>query len=273
LQFNANEIDPPDLATGPQPTSWEQQRSEILTIDLEFNRDVVITAADIVLTNLGLNVDNDVDVPFVLSNQHVVTNGSQVTIQFDQNELPEGVYQLELLPTVTDGVGNQLDGDNDGNAGGSYLFTGNAQNQFYRLLSEFSGDDGVSVFDFSTFSYWFGTAIPTAPSYADMNRDLGVSVFDFTLFANNFGKGISYAGGFQAIGLPTELVFNANENELEDEAQLSEQVLERIAMPIAERLDDIRRGSPLELKSLGDTDEEATDEVLLELLARDVFEA
>jgi hypothetical protein len=268
FQWNSNEVDPADLPKGPQPTSWAQQRSEILSIDLTFNREVLITEADIVLTNLGVDVDNDIDVPFVLTDQHIFVNGSQVTIQFLPGELPEGVYQLEVLPTATDTVGNPLDGDGDGNAGGSYLFTGNAQNQFYRMISDFNGDEGVSVFDFSTFSYWFGVGLPEAPIYVDMNRDLGVSVFDFTLFANNFGRGITYANGVQAFAAA---IFNDSETAIaRDEARLTEQVLESVAMPIFDRLERVRPDAELKLDRIEDQIE-ADD--LLDLLARDVFDA
>jgi hypothetical protein len=52
------------------------------------------------------------------------------------------------------------------------------------------------VFDFTTFSYWFGLAVPTAPLYVDLNRDGGISVFDFSPFASNFGTGIVYPTAF-----------------------------------------------------------------------------
>jgi hypothetical protein len=55
------------------------------------------------------------------------------------------------------------------------------------------------VFDFSTFSYWFGVATPDAPSYVDFNQDGGVSVFDFTSFSSRFGTGIVYPTAFVPI--------------------------------------------------------------------------
>ena len=48
------------------------------------------------------------------------------------------------------------------------------------------------MFDFSTFAYWFGIAVPAAPRYADSSGDGGVSVFDFSSFSGNFGIGVSF---------------------------------------------------------------------------------
>jgi hypothetical protein len=73
---------------------------------------------------------------------------------------------------------------------------GNVDNRFFKLTAEWNGDTGVSVFDFTTFSYWFGISIPTAPIYADLNDDGGISVFDFSGFSSNFGIGVTYPVGF-----------------------------------------------------------------------------
>jgi len=105
---------------------------------------------------------------------------------------------MDILPTVTDNQGNQLDGDANGTGGDTYELEANLDNRFYVLLAEWSGDGGVSVFDFTTFSYWFGQAVPRAPSYVDTSGDQGVSVFDFTAFSDNFGTGISYPNALMA---------------------------------------------------------------------------
>jgi len=97
-----------------------------------------------------------------------------------------------VLPTLTDFGGVALDGDGDGTEGDAFLYTGDRDNKFYTLVSDWNGDQGVSVFDFTTFSYWFGTAVPRAPIYADPSGDGGVSVFDFTNFSAQFGKGVTF---------------------------------------------------------------------------------
>jgi VCBS repeat-containing protein len=200
IGLNADQVDPADLPKGPQPTSWETQRSQFTSIVITFSQNVVMDVNDIRLTNLGINAPADSDslitiTPDLLS---VVDNVATITFS-DPTIVTDGVYQLEVLPTATDAFGIALDGDDDGNAGGTFVYKGNAQNQFHKLLAEWSGDSGVSVFDFSTFSYWFGFAVPLAPDYSDLNRDGGISVFDFSGFSDNFGIGVTYPVAFQAI--------------------------------------------------------------------------
>jgi hypothetical protein len=79
------------------------------------------------------------------------------------------------------------------------VIRGSQSNGFYKLLADWNGDFGVSVFDFTTFSYWFGHGTDVAPSYVDLSGDEGVSVFDFTGFANNFGKGVNFPAALAGI--------------------------------------------------------------------------
>jgi len=89
-----------------------------------------------------------------------------------------------------------LDGDGNGVGGDAYTIVGSEANGFARLIANWNGDSGVSVFDFTTFSYWFGLGVPIAPKYADVNEDDGVSVFDFTPFSTNFSKEVIYPTAF-----------------------------------------------------------------------------
>jgi hypothetical protein len=198
VALNSDQVDPVDLPKGDQPTNWADQRSEIASIVVTFNQPVNVTVADIVLTNLGVDAPNDADQVITLSAGHVSVAGSVLTLSFAEYELPEGVYQIEILPSVTNGGGIGLDGNGDGNSGDSYILRGSAINEFYRLTAEWNGDGGVSVFDFTTFSYWFGSSVLAgdAPAYADLNVDGGVSVFDFSDFSSNFGIGIVYPVAF-----------------------------------------------------------------------------
>ena len=65
-----------------------------------------------------------------------------------------------------------------------------------QLKAEWTGDIGVSVFDFAIISYWFGRSVPVAPAYADLNLDEGISVFDFSGYADNFGIGVVFETAF-----------------------------------------------------------------------------
>ncbi|MFT5528171.1 MAG: hypothetical protein ACI9HK_006159, partial [Pirellulaceae bacterium] len=199
-EFNAVEVDPVDLAKGSQPTSWDRQRGQWKSFDLTFNEPVIISIADIILTNLGVHAANDTDVVINLDASNIETIGNTVRLHFAATDLDDGVYLLEILPSATDLGGNPIDGNGDSVGGDSYILVGSESNKFYRLQSDFNGDFGVSVFDFSTFSYWFGASVPIAPEYADMNLDGGVSVFDFTFFSQSFGKGIVFPTGFALIG-------------------------------------------------------------------------
>jgi hypothetical protein len=205
VQTNRNEEDPNDLpAKGAQPSNWAEQRSEIFTIDIEFNEPVVVTANDFTLTNLGVLADADADTNAPLNNGQITQTDNVVTITFAANDLTDGIYELTIHDTLTDEAGLALDGDDNGSAGGDFVHRGNATNRFDKLGFNFNGDTGVSVFDFSTFSYWFGTPVDlndlpnSAPKYADVNADGGVSVFDFNTFSSNFGKGLDFPTAFQS---------------------------------------------------------------------------
>ncbi|MFT5526701.1 MAG: hypothetical protein ACI9HK_004681 [Pirellulaceae bacterium] len=189
IVINAEPIDPPDLPErGLQPTSWQQQRSSIESLTIEFSEDVNAMVTDFTLTNLGINAPVDSDELFVLDADNFQIAGSTVKLLFEPDELTDGVYQLSVSDGVTDLDGNQLEG-------GDFQFIGNTDNKFYQLEAEWSGDNGVSVFDFETFGYWFGISTidePLAPQCADLNRDGGVSIFDFAGYSGNFGKGVTY---------------------------------------------------------------------------------
>jgi len=191
--------DPADIPKGPQPSSWAEQRSDIRNAIVTFSDPVDPTFNDFRLVNLGVDAPAEPDQVVPLTANHLSVDGDTVTLNFNPNELADGAYSLEILSTLSSLNGAVLDGNDDGAAGDSFLFQANAQNSFYKLLTDTNGDGGVSVFDFSTFSYWFGVATPDAPSYVDFNQDGGVSVFDFTSFSSRFGTGIVYPTAFVPI--------------------------------------------------------------------------
>jgi hypothetical protein len=219
---NGATSDPADLAKGPQPTSWLTQQSRIANIEVNFSRPMVVTASDLRLTNLGVNAPTDADVVFPLTPQHLQTNDQQLVISFAHSELADGIYQLEILGSAVDAGSTPLDGNGDGTTGDDYVLIGSRQNGLFKMTSDFNADTGVSVFDFTTFSYWFGTSVGIAPEYADLNNDSGVSVFDFTFFANAFGSGVTFPTGFHLQTLTPQDSF---EQEIEPQEELIEQVV------------------------------------------------
>jgi hypothetical protein len=191
IDVNGGNADPADLPGAEQPTSWRDQRSDIRSIVINFNDRVVVSAADLRLTNLGVDAPADADVEIDLTDDHLSVQGSVLTLRFDAQELPEGVYQLEILPSVTNLQGDILDGDADGSPGGTFALVGSSDNRFYKFHGDFNADLGVTIFDFPSFAYWFGVEVPRAPAYVDLNTDGGITIFDFPVFAAGFGKNVT----------------------------------------------------------------------------------
>jgi hypothetical protein len=198
FELNADLADPADLDGQPQPTSWAVQRSEIVNIQVEFTKPVDLEVGDITLTNLGLNPAVDPDQVIAITANQLDFTGNVATLSFAIDDITSGVYEMRISSDVVDSNGDQLDGNGDGTVGDDYVISGNTTNRFYRMKSDHNGDGGTSVFDFTTFSYWFGQSVPQAPLYADMNGDDGVSVFDFTSFSSNFGLTVTLPVAFAA---------------------------------------------------------------------------
>ncbi len=190
--FNSGLTDPADLSTGPQPTSWAKQRSLVRRLEVTFSETVIPTVQSFRLVNLGVNANQDPDVLIELSEDQMQTLGDKVVFEFEPDDLENGVYQLEVLSSVTDIDGAALDGDRDGVAGGDFTMIGDDANRLFRMTADWNGDAGASIFDFSTFAYWFGVAVPEAPRYVDLNKDEGVSIFDFSPYAAVFGSGLTF---------------------------------------------------------------------------------
>jgi subtilisin family serine protease len=262
IDFNTQTVDPLDLPHGPQPSSWLQQKSEINDVRISFSEEVALTPADLVLTNLGVDADNVADIVVPLTVNHLTQSGTDWIITFAQGELADGAYQLVINPSLSDRAGLLLDGDGDGTGGDAFIITASDANGFYKLTSDFNGDRGVSVFDFSTFSYWFGTAVPAAPSYVDMNIDGGVSVFDFTLFSNNFGTGIQFPTGFAAAAV----TISPDPKPITEPAEVDdvEQTLESLELPVTLAREPV--DEPLTIRNELDTVIDQLAEELVDVL-------
>ncbi|NLF73821.1 MAG: hypothetical protein GX575_32830, partial [Candidatus Anammoximicrobium sp.] len=195
LTWNTQQVNPADLPKGAQPTSWAQQRSRIRDLTVVFDEPVrPVTAADLVLTNLGVNAPADADTVIALQDSQLAMadGNTRLIVSLTAGQLTDGVYELRILPTVKDVAGNALDGDGNGTGGDAYVLYGNATNKFLRFSADWNGSGGVNIQDFATFSYWFSTAAPPAPSYVDLNNSGGINIQDFSGFAANFAKGVTY---------------------------------------------------------------------------------
>jgi hypothetical protein len=162
-----------------------------------------VTPADLLLTNLGVDAPADADtvIPLTEDQLSLVDGKTRLIISFPPFALADGVYELQLLPTLTDEVGNPLDGAGSGTATPA-VFQGNGTNRFFKLTADYNGSGGVQIQDFATFAYWFGTAAPPAPGYVDLNSSGGINIQDFAGFSGNFGVGIAYPseGAFTPFG-------------------------------------------------------------------------
>ena len=191
VELNAGQVDPPDRPTGPAPATWASQRSALVNIKVTFSEPVFVSPAGVRLTNLGINAPVDEDVEVFFDSSDFQLEGSELTINLPF-QMPDGVYQLELLSSIVSQIGTPLDGNGDTNPGDPFVMIGSPENGLYKLNADWSGDGGTTIFDFSTFAYWFSLEVPTAPRYMDLNGDSGVSIFDFPFFASAFGNTITF---------------------------------------------------------------------------------
>lgn len=180
----AGATDPADLPRGPQPTSWAAQRSGVREIVLTFELPIQSpTASDIVLTNLGVDAPVDADQVIALRDDQLTlsADGLELRISLDADQLTDGVYELELLPSITFGE--------------SFVFGGQSSDGFHVLAGDWDGSGGVNILDFATFAYWFNTVTPVSPEYVDLDGSGGVNILDLAQFVENFGKTLVFESG------------------------------------------------------------------------------
>jgi hypothetical protein len=159
------------------------QRSMVKSITVAFNQVVALDAGAFVLRStagnlLGLN-----------QSVNVVNGQTVVTLTFAGSEivggsLPDGRYTLTVLGIrVRDSLGNSLDGDGDGQAGGDTLTS------LFRLFGDVNGDGAVNGLDLTAFRNAFGTVATDAAyvSFLDFNGDGAINGTDLTQFRSRFG--------------------------------------------------------------------------------------
>src|SRR5205823_595368 len=89
--------------------------------------------------------------------------------------LADGRYTLTVLSSrVRDALGNALDGDGNGQAGGDNL------SQLLRLFGDVNGDGAINGLDLTAFRSAFGSsaADPTYRDYLDFNGDGAINGLD-----------------------------------------------------------------------------------------------
>ena len=155
------------------------QRSSLREIVIGLSSAVSnVDVNDVVVTNLGVDADSEVDARVQLQQNQIAlsSDGRTLTLSFEEGELNDGVYQLELSSSLT--------------GGDAIIEIGNNTNRFFVLEGDWNGSGAVNIQDFATFAYWFGQSTPDVPEYVDLNGSGAVNIQDFAFFAANFGRSI-----------------------------------------------------------------------------------
>jgi predicted outer membrane repeat protein len=175
------------------------QRSRVTSIVINFNQPVIydttVAGSDpFVLFKQGsaANVHVTVTPPIADSNSPT----SSVTLTFttggpsvEFGSLADGRYTLQVgdLGSVTRSDGLPLDGDSDGQPGGTYTMLGDpASNKLFRLFGDANGDGAVGANDFVFFRQSFNGV----NDIFDFDGDGFVSTSDFAQFRNRFNTSI-----------------------------------------------------------------------------------
>jgi hypothetical protein len=258
-----------DSFKGPQPTTWQIQQSQIKNITITFSEWVDVTPDEFQLTNLGVNTPVTPETVVELSSQNVEVQDNVVKLEFDMSELVNGVYRLEILPEAEDSEGNQLDGNRDGLGGDQFSIVGDSENRLLVLRGEFNGDDGVSVFDFGTTAYWFGSAVGDnandAPSYVDVDNDNGIGIFDWTYFINHFEDTVV----FPVATAERVVNFNAAENNRQGDSEIHQEASDTFELELLREWSPARNvRARVELENDSEVDDLAGDFVINELLPK-----
>ena len=174
--------------TGPQVESvvindGSAQRSMVSRLTVTFSEVVTgVDASSFVLTN---TTTDTVIVPMVATE---IINGKTVaTLTFSGagiigGSLADGNYTLKTLASsVSDAVGNALDGNGDGTHGDD------ATDSFFRLFGDSNGDRRVNIVDLFAFIGDFGK---NEREFFDFDGDGNVNIIDFFRFRSRFGRSI-----------------------------------------------------------------------------------
>jgi hypothetical protein len=159
------------------------QRSMVRSLSVTFNEVVTLGAGAFDLRTTG-------GAAVALTRTVNVVNGQTVVVltftgpDIVGGSLADGRYTLKVVGSqVTDSLGNLLDGDGDGQAGGDNLTA------LLRYYGEVNGDGVVNGADFGFFRPAFGTTAgnPAYLAYLDYDGDGAINGTDFAQFRSRFG--------------------------------------------------------------------------------------
>jgi hypothetical protein len=162
------------------------QRSRVTSLTVRFNAQVSFAGAVNAAFTLTRNGGGTVALTAtasVVNGVTVVTLNGFTGGETEFGSLKDGRYTLTALAGQINVGGAALDGDNDGIAGGNFVF-GDA-NGLFRFLGDINGDRHVDIADFGLFS----ASIFNPANYNnafDFNNDGVVDISDFGQFSVRF---------------------------------------------------------------------------------------
>jgi hypothetical protein len=109
--------------------------------------------------------------------------------------LRDGNYELTIYPTkARDTDGMELDGDQDGTAGGEFSFGADQADAFFRHYGDRDGDRDVDFVDFFWFRGTFGKrdGDDGFDPQLDFDGDGDVDFADFFQFRSRFGNTLDF---------------------------------------------------------------------------------
>lgn len=157
------------------------QRSTVNQLTVTFDRIVTLPvdpASAFSLTGPGGPVT------FTVSTALSTPTQTVATLSFAN--LSDGRYDVAVLDgLVIDAIGQSLDGDGDGLAGGGFLRVGTPANGLFRLFGDGNGDGSVDLNDFIAFR----TALAAGgPSIFDSDGDNNTDLNDLVAFRARLGQ-------------------------------------------------------------------------------------
>lgn len=172
----------------------DPQRSRVTSVQVTFDQVVTLPAAP--ETAFQVVRQGDSAQPTLVASVGANATGTVVSLTFtgtlavDSNSLADGRYTFIIDAAKVSNANGQLDGDNNGIAGGDFSLASAAApdppTNIFRLFGDANGDGAVSNSDFNQFRLAYGgTGI-----VFDSNGDGSVSNNDFNQFRARFGASI-----------------------------------------------------------------------------------
>ena len=188
----------PRLAQSPQVQAaaindGEAQRSRILSVRVTFSEGVTVTGLSTVAL---VNMATQAAVDLAAANLDHAPGEAQMTLGLEQVALPDGNYELRLLP---DGIASlsggslDVDGDGQGDAGTGKFYAA----VFFKLTGDLDGSRGVTAQDMLTVRTAAGRE-PGMAGYnagADLNADGQVTGSDLLAVRRLLGRTVAAPPG------------------------------------------------------------------------------